>query len=51
MVMEIFACKVNASVIHVDASDQFLGHLKGVSDPEQKRKIIGRESRAGSTRT
>jgi GMP synthase (glutamine-hydrolysing) len=30
-------------LIHVDAADQFLGHLKGVSDPEQKRKIIGRE--------
>jgi GMP synthase (glutamine-hydrolysing) len=29
--------------VHVDASEQFLGHLKGVSDPEQKRKIIGRE--------
>ena len=30
-------------VIHVDAAEQFLGHLKGVSDPEAKRKIIGRE--------
>jgi GMP synthase (glutamine-hydrolysing) len=30
-------------VIHVNARDQFLGHLKGVTDPEQKRKIIGRE--------
>jgi GMP synthase (glutamine-hydrolysing) len=29
--------------VHVDASEQFLGHLKGVSDPEAKRKIIGRE--------
>jgi GMP synthase (glutamine-hydrolysing) len=27
----------------VDASDHFLGHLRGVVDPEQKRKIIGRE--------
>jgi GMP synthase (glutamine-hydrolysing) len=27
----------------VDAADQFLGHLDGVTDPEQKRKIIGRE--------
>jgi GMP synthase (glutamine-hydrolysing) len=27
----------------VDASDTFLGHLDGVTDPEQKRKIIGRE--------
>lgn len=29
--------------MHVDASEQFLGHLAGVTDPEQKRKIIGRE--------
>ncbi|KTT23109.1 glutamine-hydrolyzing GMP synthase [Pseudacidovorax intermedius] len=43
MVMEMFAGKLHARVIHVDASEQFLGHLKGVSDPEQKRKIIGRE--------
>ncbi|WP_295547041.1 glutamine-hydrolyzing GMP synthase [uncultured Pseudacidovorax sp.] len=43
MVMEMFAGKLHARVIHVDASEQFLGHLQGVSDPEQKRKIIGRE--------
>jgi GMP synthase (glutamine-hydrolysing) len=43
MVMEMFAGQLHARVIHVDASEQFLGHLKGVSDPEQKRKIIGRE--------
>ena len=43
MVMEMFAGKLHAKVVHVDASEQFLGHLKGVSDPEQKRKIIGRE--------
>jgi len=43
MVMEMFAGKLHARVIHVDASEQFLGHLKGVNDPEQKRKIIGRE--------
>ncbi|WP_304309293.1 glutamine-hydrolyzing GMP synthase [Pseudacidovorax intermedius] len=43
MVMEMFAGKLHARVIHVDASVQFLGHLQGVSDPEQKRKIIGRE--------
>ncbi len=29
--------------MHIDASEQFLGHLAGVTDPEQKRKIIGRE--------
>jgi GMP synthase (glutamine-hydrolysing) len=43
MVMEMFAGRLHASVLHVDASEQFLGHLKGVSDPEAKRKIIGRE--------
>ena len=42
-VMEMFAGKLHAKVVHVDASAQFLGHLAGVSDPEQKRKIIGRE--------
>ena len=43
MVMEMFAGRLHAKVVHVDASDQFLGHLQGVTDPEQKRKIIGRE--------
>jgi GMP synthase (glutamine-hydrolysing) len=43
MVMEMFAGRLHAKVLHVDASEQFLGHLRGVSDPEQKRKIIGRE--------
>ena len=41
-VMETFAKNLGVKVIHVDASDQFLGQLAGVSDPEQKRKIIGR---------
>jgi len=43
MVMDMFVGRLHAKVIHVDASDQFLGHLKGVTDPEAKRKIIGRE--------
>ena len=43
MVMEMFAGKLHAKVIHVDAAAQFLGQLKGVTDPESKRKIIGRE--------
>ncbi|MEY8874984.1 MAG: glutamine-hydrolyzing GMP synthase [Leptothrix sp. (in: b-proteobacteria)] len=43
MVMDMFAGRLHAKVIHVQAADQFLGHLKGVTDPEQKRKIIGRE--------
>ena len=43
LVMEMFVGKLHAKVIRVDAEDQFLGHLAGVSDPEAKRKIIGRE--------
>ena len=41
MVMDMFEGKLHAKVIRVDASDLFLGKLAGVSDPEQKRKIIG----------
>ena len=41
MVMDMFAGKLHARVIRVDASELFLGKLAGVSDPEQKRKIIG----------
>ncbi|MEY4295528.1 MAG: synthase, partial [Pseudomonadota bacterium] len=43
MVMDMFVGKLHAKVIRVDAEGQFLGHLAGVSDPEAKRKIIGRE--------
>jgi len=43
MVMDMFAGRLHAKVVHVDAAAQFMGHLKGVTDPEQKRKIIGRE--------
>jgi GMP synthase (glutamine-hydrolysing) len=43
MVMEMFAGKLHAKVIRVDASEVFLRELTGVSDPEAKRKIIGRE--------
>ncbi len=43
MVMDMFVGKLHAKVIRVDAQDQFLGHLKGVNEPEAKRKIIGRE--------
>jgi len=42
-VMETFAQHLGVRVIHVDASGEFMRHLAGVSDPEQKRKIIGRE--------
>jgi len=43
MVMDMFAGRLHAKVVHVQAAEQFLGHLAGVTDPEQKRKIIGRE--------
>jgi GMP synthase (glutamine-hydrolysing) len=43
MVMDMFVGRLHAKVVHVDASEQFLGHLQGVTDPEAKRKIIGRE--------
>ena len=41
-VMDTFAKHMHVKVIHVDASKKFLSALKGVSDPEKKRKIIGR---------
>jgi GMP synthase (glutamine-hydrolysing) len=43
MVMDMFAKNLGVKVIHVDATDQFMGELAGVSDPEAKRKIIGKE--------
>jgi GMP synthase (glutamine-hydrolysing) len=42
-VMATFARSLGVKVIHVDASAEFMGKLAGVADPEQKRKIIGRE--------
>jgi GMP synthase (glutamine-hydrolysing) len=42
-VMKTFADNLGVKVIHVDASAEFLGFLAGVTDPEKKRKIIGRE--------
>ncbi len=38
---ELFDEKLNLEHIHVDASKRFLKNLKGVSEPEEKRKIIG----------
>ena len=42
-VMDAFAKNLGVKVIHVDATEQFMGKLAGVSDPERKRKIIGGE--------
>lgn len=42
-VMETFVGKFDMKVIKIDARSRFLDKLKGVSDPEQKRKIIGNE--------
>ncbi|WP_153708471.1 glutamine-hydrolyzing GMP synthase [Eikenella corrodens] len=42
-VMKMFADNLGVRVIHVDASEQFMAKLAGVTDPEQKRKIIGAE--------
>ncbi len=41
-VEEIFAKKFQTNLIYVDASKLFLAKLKGVTDPEKKRKIIGK---------
>jgi GMP synthase (glutamine-hydrolysing) len=41
-VVRVFRDQFNIPLIHRDASDLFLGELAGVTDPEQKRKIIGR---------
>ena len=43
MVMDMFAGRLHARVVRVDASALFMDKLKGVSDPEAKRKIIGGE--------
>ena len=42
-VMATFERELHLPVTCVDASDQFLSKLKGVKDPEAKRKIIGKE--------
>ena len=42
-VVEVFQNQLNANLIYVDATERFLSLLEGVSDPEQKRKIIGKE--------
>lgn len=42
-VVKVFRDELHANLIYVDASERFLDKLSGVSDPEQKRKIIGGE--------
>ena len=42
-VVQVFRHELGANLIYVDAVDRFLDKLSGVSDPEQKRKIIGAE--------
>ena len=42
-VMDALNRDLGVNIIKVDAADRFLGKLKGVTDPEQKRKIIGAE--------
>lgn len=41
--LDLLRGRLGLNVIGVDASERFLGKLKGVTDPEQKRKIIGNE--------
>ena len=42
-VIDVFRNQMKANLVYVDATDRFLSKLEGVSDPEQKRKIIGAE--------
>lgn len=42
-VVKVFRDELQANLIYVDASERFLGKLENISDPEQKRKIIGGE--------
>jgi GMP synthase (glutamine-hydrolysing) len=41
-VMDTFASHMHVKVVHVEASQEFFTALRGVADPEEKRKIIGR---------
>ncbi len=42
-VVEIFGKELDANLIYIDATERYLNLLAGVSDPERKRKIIGKE--------
>ncbi|MEE9583291.1 MAG: glutamine-hydrolyzing GMP synthase [Dehalococcoidales bacterium] len=41
--LKVFQQNLGMNIIYVDASDRFLGRLKGITDPETKRKVIGDE--------
>src|SRR5919202_1251587 len=43
LVIQLFRDRLDIQVTYIDAEEQFLRRLKGVSDPEEKRKIIGEE--------
>ena len=42
-VTSLFRDTYSINLVHIDAEDRFLARLKGVTDPEEKRKIIGEE--------
>ncbi|MBQ7364993.1 MAG: glutamine-hydrolyzing GMP synthase [Clostridia bacterium] len=42
-VIEVFRNQLDANLVYIDATDRFLNLLSGVSDPEEKRKIIGKD--------
>ena len=42
-VIDVFKNQMDANLIYIDASNRFLEKLKGIAEPEQKRKIIGNE--------
>ena len=42
-VVKTFQDEFHMNLVHVDASDHFLSMLKGVTEPEEKRKLIGAE--------
>lgn len=42
-VQKVFRDNLKINLIHVNATDRFLSRLKGIEDPEKKRKIIGNE--------
>ena len=42
-IVRIFGAELGMNLIYIDAEDRFLGKLKGVTEPEAKRKIIGEE--------